>query len=177
MLASAIRRHTSGCACFKNVFLRSPGCVCSIIDFVASPPIRRLLIEEAERGLPPVGAISERFLRKFGHDSESRAQIRSTPVKQFVGMCVRAVLEEAGYRVAEKGVRVYDEEKLFSVGSVYEPVGAEPALPGTSTKGHADLAEAMFARLSDAEALRALRLLEKTHPQLLKKGSILVRKE
>jgi hypothetical protein len=122
---------------------------------------------EADRGLPPVGALSERLLKKFGNDHEAR--IKTLPVRQFIGMCTRAILEQAGYRVAQKGVRLNNNE-LFRVGSVYERIDMDPE-PNTNP-GNAqslELGEAMLARLSDTEALRAIRLIEQTHPGLRKK--------
>jgi hypothetical protein len=136
----------------------------AILDFISTPPVRELLVAEAERGLPPVGGISEPLLKKFGHDPKSREEIVSLPVKQFVGLCVRAVLQEEGFEVAQKGVRVYDANRVFRVGSIYKRVGLERAEALAPSQG--DLAEAMFARMSDDEALRAIRLIEKTHPRI-----------
>ena len=50
--------------------------------------------------------------------------VKLQPVKQFAGVCVRAVLEEEGFQVAAKGVRV-SKDPVFRTGSTYEqiPVG------------------------------------------------------
>jgi hypothetical protein len=127
-----------------------------ILDFISSPKIRALLVTQAERGSPPVGAISAQLLRRFPRE------VKLAPVKQFIGMCVRAVLEEEGYRVAEKGVRLTDN--LFRTGSVYEPLATQ------SVKTD-DPFETMLTALSEAQAIRAVRILEKAQPGLLRKTS------
>lgn len=126
-----------------------------ILEFISSPKVRSALISQAKLGAPSVGAISDQLLTRFPRS------IKLAPVKQFIGMCVRAVLEEEGYRVAEKGVRI-NGDKLFRTGSVYEPVSAEP---NNMAK---DPFETMLMALSKAQALRAMRILEKAHPGLLR---------
>ena len=103
-----------------------------ILDYIAAPKSRGLLVSRAERGAPPVGAISESLLREFGRG------VKLAPVKQFIGMCVRAVLEEEGYSVAEKGVRIKDDN-VFSTGSVYIPTKNKAAKASVGAKAGSGL--------------------------------------
>jgi hypothetical protein len=128
-----------------------------ILEFIAKPSSRASLVARAKHGSPPVGAISPQLLQKFGPD------VKLTPVKLFIGTCVRAVLEEEGFRVSEKGVRLKNDE-IFRTGSVYEPVAED------APKSSKDLFETMLASLSEANALRVARLLEKSHPGILRKA-------
>src|SRR5258707_1124622 len=75
-----------------------------ILKFVQEPKTRRLLVAVAESGAPPVTAISSGLQELVGPKEAKLA-----PVKQFAGMCVRAVLEEEGFERAEPGVRVSND--------------------------------------------------------------------
>ena len=66
------------------------------------------LIAAAEQKRPPVAAVSGILLERFGEEA------KRTPVRQFVGLATRAVLEEAGYEVAYRGVRI-TRRSSFSV--------------------------------------------------------------
>jgi hypothetical protein len=132
-----------------------------MLEIVAKPKTRALLASHAKRGSPPVGAISGQLLKRFGPD------VKLAPVKQFIGICVRAVLEEEGYRVVEKGVRL-NGDPVFRTGSVYEPITKEPAQTN-------DALEIMLAALSDSHALRVALILEKAHPGLLRKALLRTR--
>jgi hypothetical protein len=87
-----------------------------ILEFVRSPQIRQKLIAAAESGAPPVTAISARLVELVG-----AKDVKLQPVKQFAGVCVRAVLEEEGFQVAAKGVRV-SNDPVFRTGSTYERI-------------------------------------------------------
>jgi len=91
----------------------------AILKFVRRPRTRQKLIAAAEEGAPPITAISSRLVELVGSE-DAKLQ----PVKQFAGVCVRAVLEEEGFQVAAKGVRV-SNDPVFRTGSTYEriPVG------------------------------------------------------
>src|SRR6476620_2437172 len=65
----------------------------AILDFICKPRSKAALVALAKRCSPPVGAISAQLLQKFGPD------VKLTPVKLFVGICVRAVLENEGFQV------------------------------------------------------------------------------
>jgi hypothetical protein len=151
-------------------------CGKEILEFIVSPRIRKMLVREAQNGAPPAGAISTRLLRKFGSDEEARKRIRTVPVKQFIGMCVRAVLEEEGYRIAQKGVRMYGNE-LFNTGSVYEPVKAElTRTTSGSAKGQLpktkELLQVMAAALSASEAVQLAGILEDAHEGTLRNALV-----
>jgi hypothetical protein len=117
-----------------------------ILDFVRQNKTRLLLVAAAESGAPPVTAISEQLVKLIGI-RDAKLQ----PVKQFVGVCVRAVLEEEGFNVAEKGVRV-SGDPVFRTGSTYERAADEPA--------ESSFLARFVANLTDSEALQVLNLLK-----------------
>jgi hypothetical protein len=88
-----------------------------ILEFIQKPVSRKLLVAAAESGSPPVTAISKEL------EKIARKDIRLAPVKQFAGLCVRAVLEEEGFEVAETGVRL-SQDTVFRSGSVYRKIQA-----------------------------------------------------
>lgn len=90
-----------------------------ILEFIRDPRTRQKLVTAAETGAPPTTAISSRLAELVG-----AKDVKLQPVKQFAGVCVRAVLEEEGFQVAAKGVRV-SNDPVFRTGSTYEriPVG------------------------------------------------------
>lgn len=75
---------------------------------------------------------------------------------------MRAVLEEEGFRVAEKGVRL-KADPIFRTGSVYEPVIKKQAKAK-------DLLETMLAVLTEAQAVQMAGMLEVSHPGILRKA-------
>ena len=82
-----------------------------ILDMVCSDAARKRLVEVAVCGEPPVTAISEALIKLLG-----KGAARAVPVRSFVGLCVRAALDEDGFEVAETGVRV-PEDPIFRTGS------------------------------------------------------------
>ena len=84
-----------------------------ILEFIRDPRTRQKLIAAAETGTPPTTAISSRLAELVG-----ARDVKLQPVKQFAGVCVRAVLEEEGFQVAAKGVRV-SNDPVFRTGSTY----------------------------------------------------------
>ena len=118
-----------------------------ILEFVGETKTRRSLVKAAETGAPPVTAISQQLIDLIG-SNDAKLQ----PVKQFVGVCVRAVLEREGFEVAEKGVRV-SSDPIFRSGSTYERA-AKPHAPTT-------LLERFAASLTDGEARELVKLLRR----------------
>lgn len=119
-----------------------------ILQFVRKPKVRAKLVAAAETGAPPVTAISVELKTLVG-----AVDVKLTPIKQFAGRCVRAVLEEEGFELVETGVRV-SNDAVFRTASVYER---------TSALGKSDPTELLvrlIASLTDAEARKALRLLK-----------------
>jgi hypothetical protein len=115
-----------------------------ILEFIQHPKTRRLLVDAAASGAPPVTAISSKLLELVGPKDA-----RLAPVKQFVGVCIRAVLEEEGFDLAESGVRV-SNDPIFRTGSTYQPVQAGKSVA---------LLVRIIEALTDEEARQALRLL------------------
>lgn len=129
-----------------------------ILEFIAEPGTRDLLVSFAKAGRPPVTAISNQLFKRFGSD------VTTATVKQAIGIGVRAVLEEEGYQVIEKGLRLKDP--VFRTGSIYARVD-KPAAPKSQ-----DMGEAMLASLNEAQALRAATVLEHQHPGVLRKAMV-----
>ena len=73
---------------------------------------RRDLVASAKQSRPPVAAVSGMLLERFG------AEVKRLPVRQFIGLAVRAILEDAGFEVAYSGVRI-NGDPIFASGSVY----------------------------------------------------------
>ncbi len=111
------------------------------------------MIEAAERALPAVTAVSGVLLKKFAAD------MASTPVRQFVGLAIKAIMEGAGYEVAQQGVRLNDDP-LFKVGAVYR------RRPDLETALDDDPLEQMLSALSPSQARRACEILFKNFPGL-----------
>jgi hypothetical protein len=88
-----------------------------ILNLILSPGIRHKLVAAAEAGSPPVSAISKELLALLGR------QAKLSPVKQYAGVCIRAVLEEEGYELAEKGVHI-GRDPVFRTGSTYRRAAA-----------------------------------------------------
>ncbi|MFC5357099.1 hypothetical protein [Azospirillum himalayense] len=118
-----------------------------IWEFLKEPDTRDLLIQGAEEGEPSVAYISSELLARFG------TQVKEMPVRQFVGMAVKAVMAEAGYRVAETGVRI-PEDPVFKSGAVYEKVEEE------EEEEAADDADILTAMLGGLDAKQLRRLIE-----------------
>jgi hypothetical protein len=119
-----------------------------ILDFMTSDRARALLISAAQAGHPPVAAVSGELVRLVG-----LKDAKLTPVKQYVGACIRAVLDEEGFEVAETGVRL-SGDPIFRTGAVYRKATAQPA-----SSAH-DVLRRWLGALTDEEAALALRILE-----------------
>jgi hypothetical protein len=110
-----------------------------ILETMREEETRRLLIGAVEAGQPPVSAISQVLKEKIG-----LKDAKLMPVKQFAGLCIRAVLEEEGYEVAQAGVRL-SNDPIFRTGAVYKKSAAQSAV------GH-ELLRRFLATLTDEEA-------------------------
>jgi hypothetical protein len=116
---------------------------------------RRELVASAKQQRPPVSAVSQKLLDEFGQD------IKRLPVKQFVGLAVRAILEEAGFDIAYSGVRISDDP-VFTSGSVYK-VRADESLDAPQSD---DALERMLKGLTPEQATRATRFLRRHFPHV-----------
>ena len=123
-----------------------------ILALVRSNEARRLLVEAAKAGVPPVTAISHLVMREIGEQDAKLIR-----VKQFVGVCVRAILEEDGFEVASKGVRV-SNDPLFSTGATYQPV--------RSPSARVSLVERLLRALNDEEVEEAMTYLRRRRLKL-----------
>lgn len=115
--------------------------------FLGSSKGRKALLAAVEKGQPPVGAVSAHLIEIVGLKT-----LDDTKMKQFVGMCVRAIMEEEGYELADTGVWL-GNDPLFSTGATYRK--ASGPIFGTSD----DFFERFVAVLTDAEAERISALL------------------
>jgi hypothetical protein len=70
------------------------------------------IVEVAERGLPPVSAVSAVLKAKYPKEMDA------APVRQFVGTAVKAVLHKRGFEVLQTGVRL-PRDPVFRTGAVY----------------------------------------------------------
>jgi hypothetical protein len=116
------------------------------LEFIQEPKSRRLLVAAAEAGVPAVTAVSGKLQELVGLKDAKLA-----PVKQFTGLCVRAVLEEEGFEVVGAGVRL-SNDPVFSTGSVYRR---------RTDTGSTDLLARIAASLTDEEARRLTTLLRR----------------
>jgi hypothetical protein len=117
-----------------------------ILEAMQQPKMRRLLVAAAESGAPPVTAISDRLQELVGPKDAKLA-----PIKQFAGLCVRAVLEEDGFELADTGVRL-SNDPVFRTGSVYRR---------RSDSDSTDLLVRFVESLTDDEARRVKILLRR----------------
>jgi hypothetical protein len=136
--SKAMRRATRS----ARAILHGP----KILEQIQQTKVRRLLVAAAQSGVPPVTAISDKLLEIL-----PRKDAKLTPVKQFTGLCVRAVLEEEGFDVAETGVRV-SNDPVFRTGATYRRLvaGKSPAVA---------LLSRIIQTLTDEEVEEAVKLL------------------
>jgi hypothetical protein len=119
-----------------------------ILQMIQQPKVRRTLVAAAESGVPPVTAISGKI-----PETIPARDAKLPPVRQFIGLCVRAVLEEEGFEVAEAGVRV-SNDPIFRTGSTYRRMQAD-------SKAISDLLTRFVESLTDQEASQVDSLLRK----------------
>jgi hypothetical protein len=105
------------------------------------------LARTALSGRPPAGAYSQRAIQLVG-DKTARKPV----FRQFLGLCVRAVLEEEGFEVARPRVRLKNDP-LFVTGALYR------RRPSTVNL-KADLLERFLDTLTSAEMKRAFTYLK-----------------
>ena len=120
-----------------------------ILQFVQSPKTRERLVRAAELGSPPVTAISSEVQKLVG-----KKDAKLPPIKQYTGLCVRAVLEEEGFELVQTGVRV-SNDPIFRTGSVYRRSEKQESQPAS------DLLGRFIQALTNEEIARALKLLQR----------------
>ena len=84
-------------------------------------------------------------------------------MKQFIGLAVRAILEDAGFEVAYSGVRIKDD-RVFTSGSVYRERSSDSEPEPAQID---DALERMLKALRPDQAARALVVLCRHNPHLL----------
>jgi hypothetical protein len=119
-----------------------------ILQFIQSLSARQRLVQAAELGAPPVTAISSDLQELVGKDAKLQ------PIKQYTGLCVRAVLEEEGFELVQTGVRI-SKDSVFRTGSVYRRSEKQESQPAS------DLLARFIQSLTDEEIARALKLLQR----------------
>ena len=119
-----------------------------ILQFVQSPSVRQRLVEAAELSSPPVTAISSDVQKLVG-----KKAAKLPPIKQYTGLCVRAVLEEEGFELVQTGVRV-SNDPIFRTGSVYQRSEKQEPQPAS------DLLARFIQSLTDEEVVYAIKLLQ-----------------
>lgn len=122
-----------------------------ILEFLGSAKSRKALIAAAIEGEPPVAAISRDFATLVGSKD-----VKLTQVKQYAGLCIRAILEEEGFEIDRTGVWLGDDP-VFSTGSVYRKV----VLSAGGRRG--DLLERFVRVLTEEEAGIVEELLSRRH--------------
>lgn len=82
----------------------------AILDLIVAN--KAALIAAAEDGVAPVTVLSASLRAKFPAD------IKTAPVRQFVGTAIKAVLTDAGFEVLQTGVRL-PRDPVFTTGAIY----------------------------------------------------------
>jgi hypothetical protein len=85
----------------------------ALLQFLRQPEHRRHLQDATDKGLPAVAGIGKLLAAKFGES------VRRTPVKQFIGRAIKELMEDRGYRLADKGIRIKGDP-VFTSGSRYQ---------------------------------------------------------
>ena len=119
-----------------------------ILQFIQQDKTRARLVHAAELGSPPVTAISSDLHKLVG-----QKDVKLPPIKQFTGLCVRAVLEEEGFELVQTGVRV-SNDPIFRTGSVYQRSKKHEPQPAF------DLLTRFIQSLTDEEVVYTIKLLQ-----------------
>ena len=110
-----------------------------ILGFLSSPKCRKALVAAALQDEPPVSAISKELAALLGPKDAKTAQ-----VKQYAGLCIRAIMEEEGFELERNGVWL-GKDVMFGSGSVYKK--REPDGGGRRN----DLLERLVKNLTEEE--------------------------
>ena len=120
-----------------------------ILDYLLAEPTKKLLIQAANDGVPPVSRISNGILSLAKTDG---FDIKALSIRQFIGTSIRAILEEEGYKTIEKGIRL-PKDPVFTSGSIYGKCADVEPSEGT-------ILERILENLTDSEAQQALGILK-----------------
>ncbi len=111
------------------------------------------LARTALAGRPPASVYSNRAIELVGSEAARKAVFR-----QFVGLCIRAVLEEEGFEVSRPRVRLRDDA-LFVTGALYQR-------RASALEARADMLERFLDTLTGDEMKRASSYLRKKLRQI-----------
>lgn len=111
------------------------------------------MIEAINLSRPPVSVLGEILLKKYG------AEIRQTTARQFIGLGVGAILQELGYEISARGVRI-SGDPVFRSGALYRL-----RVEGGNAEAD-DALDRMMKSLSPDQAKRAYRALVRHFPEL-----------
>jgi hypothetical protein len=121
-----------------------------ILGFLTSAQTQARLEAAADKGYPPVGAISQDLVELLLPSTDYTMALR-----QFCGLVIRGVLEQAGFEFVKGGVRI-SNDPMFKTGSVYRRV--REASPRAAPPP--DLLSRIIQTLNRQEALAARELLD-----------------
>jgi len=86
-----------------------------LMDALTSDPYVSALKQGVAEAVPPVSKISGMLQQQF---PDKVPDLNATPVRQFIGSTVKAILSDEGYEVDESGVRL-PNDPVFRSGSTY----------------------------------------------------------
>jgi hypothetical protein len=122
-----------------------------LLRLIESAAMRKALVKAADAHQPPVGAISEKVLQLVGGEMS-----RLPLLRQFVGACVRAVMDEEGYVVAKEKARI-SSDCMFKSGATYRK----------AARMEGDLLERLLHSLDKKEVERAYEIISKRRSSLI----------
>ncbi|TPO05149.1 hypothetical protein [Mesorhizobium sp. B1-1-5] len=85
-----------------------------LLAALTSAPYIVALKDGVAEQVPPVSKISHMLKEQFPEVPD----LKANPVRQFIGMAVRAILSDQGYELDETGVRI-SRDPVFRSGSTY----------------------------------------------------------
>lgn len=113
-----------------------------LVNFVGRPDIKAKLKAAAEKGIPPVMAVSDDVLANFPSGA-----FDDPMNKRRLGLLIAATLDELGYEQGRSNVRI--KNPLFASGSTYRR-------KSVSATVETDLIPRLIAVLSEQEAERMI---------------------
>ena len=114
-----------------------------LVNFVGRPDIKAKLKEAAEKGIPPVMAVSDAVLASFPSGA-----FDDPMNKRRLGLLIAATMDELGYESGRSNVRI-KKNPLFASGSTYRR-------KSVSATVETDLIPRLIAVLSEQEAERMI---------------------
>jgi hypothetical protein len=113
-----------------------------LIDFVGRADIKTKIKEAADRGVPPIMAVSDDLLASFPEEA-----LADPMNKRRLGLLIAATMDELGYEPARSNVRI--RNPLFVSGSTYRRKSAADAV-------QSDFIPRLVSILTEPEADRVI---------------------